>query len=524
MKRSLALLLGVVVACGGSSASVDGASSGSSGGGASSGGAVTPGDEHAALQLKLVDDVTVQDIAIFQAVRVNVVKGGERVAADGAPIVAGRRGVIRVYVQPNDGVSRAVTCVLSLKSGGKQLEAKKVTKTISAASDDAKPATVFDFDLKPEEVTADLSYSVSLVADEAAPAASAPATSDARYPRAGDFEALGATESSSVVKVVLVPVQYMADGSGRLPDVSEDQVEVFRQTMLSLYPVAKVDITVREPFVWQNAIGGNGSGWDTILNAITRLRSQDRAPADVYYYGAFAPRTSFGSFCSQGCVTGLSSLVQNPADSMMRASVGVGYTGPRSAETMAHEIGHAHGRPHAPCGGAQGTDPSWPTGAAYKNATLGTWGFNIIDGTFINPGAGASQPHDMMSYCDPTWISDYQYNALFQRVVAVNGTQAFIAPAPGSAPQAQKTRSYRIAAVDGAGNLTFDAGPAIQLDREPVGELRSVRFVGKNAGYLPVAGNAHFFPYDHLPGGTLLVPEPATAFEAVEFQGKTFKR
>jgi hypothetical protein len=208
---------------------------------------------------------------------------------------------------------------------------------------------------------------------------------------------------------------------------------------------------------------------------------------------------------------------------MMRASVGVGFTGVRSAETMAHEIGHAHGRPHAPCGGAQGTDPSWPKDAAHKNATLGTWGFNILDGKFINPGAGASQPHDMMSYCDPTWISDYQYDALFQRVVAVNGTQAFVSPGPGGAPQAQKSGAYRMARVDAGGNLAWD-GPSMQLDKEPVGEIRTLRFVGKNAQYLPIAGNAHFFPYDHLPGGTLLVREPNVAYEAVEFQGKTFAR
>ena len=38
-----------------------------------------------------------------------------------------------------------------------------------------------------------------------------------------------------------------------------------------------------------------------------------------------------------------------------------------SVNTAAHEVGHAHGREHAPCGGAQSTDPSFP----YSNGGIG---------------------------------------------------------------------------------------------------------------------------------------------------------
>ena len=72
--------------------------------------------------------------------------------------------------------------------------------------------------------------------------------------------------------------------------------------------------------------------------------------------------------------------------------------------TMAHELGHNLSLYHAPCGGAGGPDPAFPT----PDGSIGAWGYDFRHG-----GALASPNRtDLMSYCE-SWISDYHFtNAL----------------------------------------------------------------------------------------------------------------
>ncbi|MFO0663177.1 MAG: M66 family metalloprotease [Polyangiaceae bacterium] len=488
MTRLLSLSLSAILVAACTTVVADG----SSGGGSGTSGGTSAAPVDPVSTAKLAEGLTLTDVAIFQAVKVPVVTAGERVADSSSPIVAGRPGVLRAYVTPSEGwEAKSVVAYLTLVNAAGKVS-KEVKKTVSVASSDDKSGTAFDFVLKGEEVTADLKYSITLAVDGEITTDAAPAESESRYPRNGSQEDLGAAKLADELKIVLVPVQYGADGSGRLPDTSEEQIETYRQTLLSLYPVAKVDIQVRAPYKWNSTIAGNGQGWDDVLNALVRLRAADKVADDVYYYGAFAPKSSFESFCSRGCVTGLSGLADDASDARIRASVGVGFPGVSTANTAAHEIGHAHGRDHAPCGGAQGTDPKYP----YPQAKIGVWGYNIITNSFVNP-AGAQTPHDMMSYCDPAWISDYQYGKLFDRVIAVNslrGTQSMNASA---------RLGFRLASIDGEGNIKM--GEHIDLPAGTQGAQRKVTY--RQANGTLVSDSARFFRYDHLPGGMLFIPE-----------------
>ncbi|VAW32251.1 hypothetical protein MNBD_CHLOROFLEXI01-3228 [hydrothermal vent metagenome] len=80
-----------------------------------------------------------------------------------------------------------------------------------------------------------------------------------------------------------------------------------------------------------------------------------------------------------------------------------------------HELGHNFGRQHAPCNVSG--DPNYP----YAGASIGQYGLDGIGGSLqlLSPGGYV----DMMSYCDPVWVSDYTYKALYNDQVA-NG--AFI--------------------------------------------------------------------------------------------------
>ena len=128
-------------------------------------------------------------------------------------------------------------------------------------------------------------------------------------------------------------------------------------------------------------------------------------------------------------------------------TAGIMDDGSRGAATMCHEVGHSHGRLHAPCQ-VQDPDPSYP----YPNADIGVWAYDRRTEEFLPPTR-----KDMMSYCpnpDRTlaWMSDYTYQALLDRVADVNALvstfpekQAVTAAAP--APKV----AWRMLVVDTLG-------------------------------------------------------------------------
>ncbi len=92
---------------------------------------------------------------------------------------------------------------------------------------------------------------------------------------------------------------------------------------------------------------------------------------------------------------------------------------------MAHEVGHNHGRNHAPCvpqgGSISGVDNNYP----YSGGNIGVWGYDPSKQSLINPNGVT----DIMGYCNTKWISDYTYDGLVNRVAAVNGAMdAYVNP------------------------------------------------------------------------------------------------
>ncbi len=69
---------------------------------------------------------------------------------------------------------------------------------------------------------------------------------------------------------------------------------------------------------------------------------------------------------------------------------------------MAHELGHNLSLGHAPCIANTGLDPAYP----YADASTGSWGYDA--GRILDPDTA----HDLMAYCYPPWISDYNFKKL----------------------------------------------------------------------------------------------------------------
>lgn len=436
---------------------------------------------------ELASSLTISEVAVFQSLKVTLEKVGAPVPAS-LPILANRDSLVRVYATPTGAAPETVTAILEVaEADGDVIATFEDAKSLATASTEDDLASTFNFNVPAASLPAGATFRVALTTATSSGAAAA----NARFPADGTRASLGMAAPAERLRIMLVPVHYTFDGADLYPDTSPEQIERQRKVFLSLYPLADVEITLHAPYDFATEIKSNGAGFGRVLNEMLRLRASENAPPDLYYYGSFNPKAMMQEYCTGGCVTGLSGLY-GPDTHDGRASVGVGFTGSSSAYTMAHEVGHAHGRPHAPCGGAAGPDPSFP----YADGSIGTWAFAPGSQKLVDPSAAK----DLMSYCQPKWISDYNYRKLYERLTYVNAVAATATPPSAFAVKLP----YRFVEIGPDGSLTM--GDRIDLLEAPRGEEHAVAF--EDASGKTVAKDvAVYTPYDHLDGGYALIPD-----------------
>ena len=89
---------------------------------------------------------------------------------------------------------------------------------------------------------------------------------------------------------------------------------------------------------------------------------------------------------------------------------------------LAHELGHNMGLLHAPCGSPAQIDRFYP----FSDGSIGGWGYDFAKRELVGPDR-----RDMMSYCDPTWISEYNFMKLMaHRLMFDRDTTATAAATP----------------------------------------------------------------------------------------------
>ena len=268
----------------------------------------------------------------------------------------------------------------------------------------------------------------------------------ARFPEAG-LSPVGALLTGPV-KVLLVPVRYDADGSGRLPDTSPEQLEQMKDRLYSMYPTSEVILTVRE------AVGTDRTDLGDMLDQMRQLREDDNPPSDLAYYGMVRQAETFRDYCNGSCTTGIAGF--GSQNGVSTAGMGIGFE-EAATGTFVHELGHIYRRPHAPCGGASGADEEYP----YAEATLGSWGYDLLTRELFDP----NQHVDFMSYCSPEWISDYNYQLLLEQIIVVNErAQTQMRRVPGT------RKTFRTLLVDAKGNTRWglDLRPYFEPPGDPI--------------------------------------------------------
>jgi hypothetical protein len=425
----------------------------------------------------LVAGIHMDEIALFQSVAVPLARKGVAVSPRNATIVEGRDAMLSITFEIDDGfVARPIEARVEIDG-----TAFTTSQTVSASSGDS-PTASLHVKVPGEAIKTSSTIAVSL--HEAAGASAQPGdTSGARYPEQGTV-ALGAKSVNGTMHLVLVPFRYGADGSGRLPPTDAASVAAHKAAFQAMYPVADMDVTVHAP-VDTNITIQSSDSWSAWLDELDGVRQADNPPDNTYYFGLSSPASSFGAFCNGSCIVGLGH-VPGANNSFLFGAVGVSFSGNLLSGTALHEIGHTMGRQHVDCGGPSGIDPNFP----YEGGAVGVWGYDAVNDKLKDPGTFT----DIMGYCNRQWISDYEYEAIYQRLARVNGA---------SFTKLEVEQAYRVGTVDGRGVVTWRR--VATLDRLPQGDVRHVSLRDQDG---TVLGNAEgtFFAYDHMPGGTIYMP------------------
>jgi hypothetical protein len=371
-------------------------------------------------------------------------------------------------------------------------------KSISAASQLADETSTIQVTVPPEKVTADTRYFVELVE------CSMSATGDAaapRFPATADLP-LGARKTGAL-KIKVLPLVV----SGHTPAVDAATLKPYIDIMLAMYPANSVEITGGEPLTLDG-----GLNWNTSLNQVQSQRTKEKPAADIYYYGFVTPADTFQSYCGGGCTAGVGFVVNQANDSTHRVAMGIGFPVDQSYLTMAHEVGHNHGRNHSPCvpqgGSISGVDPQFP----YDGAKLTLWGYDARSKKLVNPAGDPNRSNDdatdIMGYCNKQWMSDYTYDGIVDRVAAVNSTPKIIV-------NPDVLSLWRTLLLD-------DQGPRWGI---PVDELAPPSGTAEPAEVLDAKGNviANIVVYrtevSDIGAAQVLVPEPKPDWYAVRVSG-----
>lgn len=412
----------------------------------------------------------VDELAVYQGVKVSLLAGGVVPSKRNAPIIPSRPAFLRVHLKSSNSRARLprVTAELRVRAPNREdLVLSDGPRTITPFFDDIDLKTSFGFELPEDAIVPGASVSFTF---------KDPTGKDSttlQYPAAEPVD-LGVASLASTLKVRFVPVRYDNDGSGRVPTLDDKSLEYYRAALWKMYPVSKIELSVREALPWPVAVRPDGEGWDTLLSAIIETRSDDAAPHDVYYVGVFNPASTQAEYCASGeggCILGVAPT-SFANDANFRAAMVLGYHDQRSPGTLAQELAHAMGRGHAPCAVQQALDPRYP----YARAGIGVPGYDLLEKTIVDPN---DRIYDFMGYCSPVWVSDYTFKGLYEEMLAVSTEGQ---PERTGTP----TRSWRASAD---GQLT--PGPMVRVPR------------GQEGG--------SFHAYDSLPGGIVVAPDRARA-------------
>ncbi len=405
-------------------------------------------------------------------------------AVDGVPVIAGRDALLRIFATGDETSFYQPNVRATLYRDGAIVHTALMTP-----GSDVLPSTVeegrldlsFNTPIPGEIIQPGLGLVVELDTDGIVPLDTG---SETRIPAEGVMD-LGVMQLPTHIQTI-VPTLIESAPNERIflwtngLDADHRNMRFMRTIM----PIGDLEVRVHEPF-YTRADLTEPSGWNRFLR---EMRVLWRAEGEVgYYYGAVIrpPGSPY---------RGLGYIAQP-------ASVGVD-----SDRTFTHEVGHNMNLRHALCGSPSpaNPDPNFP----HEAGSIGVWGYDLHRTRLVSP----MQYKDIMGYCDPDWISDYQ----FKRALAHRrATEDF----GGTVPAASAPPETTLLLWGGVGDDEFLLEPAFLMEGTPRlpesgGPYRLEGFTGDGSAHFsfdftpdPVEfGGGHFLfavPYDPERDGAL---------------------
>ena len=199
--------------------------------------------------------------------------------------------------------------------------------------------------------------------------------SQTRYPAGGSME-LSVVEPQ-MFRQIIVPTVSPSSSNESVIDWANglNADHPYMWLIRSLLPIGEMELEIHEPYRTPSVDTFNG--WFQWLNDISLMFLSEGRRG--YYYGAAGQPA--------GGLLGVAYLG-------VPAGVGVNW-----ADTYTHEVGHNMNLMHAPC--RVSGDPNFP----YADGGIGVWGYDPFRKVLRNP----RELKDVMSYCEPVWISDYHF-------------------------------------------------------------------------------------------------------------------
>ncbi|WP_306601986.1 putative Ig domain-containing protein [Geothrix sp. 21YS21S-2] len=377
------------------------------------------------------------------------------------PIIAGKNGLARVYVLANQANTAAPVVQVTLTNNGTAVSG--YPKTV-AAPGAGTPLTV-------AEGTLASSWNLAIPGtDLASPVGTGYAIEAVIDP--GGLVAEGdRTNNTTTVALAVTTVPTFRTTifpvvlSSGTANVTEATKASWVARLARMWPIADLDILVGAPFTGSVSTlsATDDTTWSKLLSDLSAKHAADGATGR-YYYGAVTTPYASGT-AGMGYVPTLNSPYS------ARTAIGwdksANYAdGGLYPEVFAHEVGHNFGLSHAPCGVS-----SYDTGYPYASGVIGVWGYDSTRNILESPTSVV----DVMSYCSPVWVSDYNYKKVITTRAA---TGAYVATAADTARECLIARGI----VHKDGSVELLPGFRTRAVPSPVQPEGDLRLEGLDAG------------------------------------------
>ncbi len=379
--------------------------------------ASTPGFPSVTLEVEAMDESWEPEGPYYAVHGVHINQASQRM--DGSmPLIGGREGLLRAFVEASESGVPRPPVDLVLYEGDREIERHRVTSsatgfTPTATSQDGS-SNSWNLRLDADLVRPGLGVRIEIDPDEEFGAVTRRFNG---FPADGSIHYFDHFEEIPTFHVRFLAMRDAS--SGTTGNVDESNVDDFMDFTRRALPVGSDSAYYAGVFT-TGLYDAEGRVHTAALSALLQhYRSTRHEIGDHYLHGIFpsdGPLNFAGVAYLPGDITNLTVQVGLTYDRL-----------PQASATVAHELGHNLNVRHAPCGNPSGVDPNFP----HSGALLGVAGWD--------PGSGSIQPptaaRDLMSYCSPRWISDYNYEFMLEwrRDKPTPGPSASIlTEAPGS--------------------------------------------------------------------------------------------